>query len=78
MVQIVLFFWFGQIKLFKFGNFKVCAFIIWEGKARTRPEILRVVLGPYMQYCPCEASEQKLGQKPESELKVIELRYCHH
>ena len=49
-----------------------------EGKAKTRPEILRVVLGPYMQYCPCEASEQKLGQKPESELKVIELSYCHH
>ena len=38
--------------------------------------------GPYVQYCQCEASEQKLGQKlgqkPESELKVIELRYCHH
>ena len=27
------------------------------GKARTRPDILRVVLGPYVQYCPCEASE---------------------
>ena len=27
---------------------------------------------------PWEASEQKLGQKPESELKVIELSYCHH
>ena len=27
---------------------------------------------------PCEASEQKLGQKPDSELRVIELRYCHH
>ena len=38
--------------------------------ARTRPDILKVVLGPYVQYCPCEASEQK----PESELKVIELR----
>ena len=45
-----------------------------KGKARTRPDILRVVLGPYMQYCPCEASEQK----PESELKAIELSYCHH
>ena len=40
--------------------------------------ILKVVLGQYVQYCPCEASEQKLGQKPESELKVIELSYCHH
>ena len=38
-----------------------------EGKARTRPNILRVV---------CEASEQKLGQKPKSQLKEIELSYC--
>ena len=34
--------------------------------------------GPYLQYCPCEASEQKLGKKPESELKVIDLSYCHY
>ena len=26
-----------------------------EGKARTRPNILSVVLGPYVQYCPCAA-----------------------
>ena len=44
-----------------------------EGTAKTRPDILKAVLGLYVQYCPCEASEQKLGQKPESELKVIEL-----
>ena len=44
------------------------------GKARTRPNNLRVVLGPYVQYWPCEASEQK----PKSELKEIELSYCHH
>ena len=43
-----------------------------EGKARTRPDILRVVLGPYVQYCQCEASGQKLGQKPKSVLKEIE------
>ena len=49
-----------------------------EGTARTRPDILKVVFGPYVQYCPCEASEQKLGQKPESELKDIKLSYCHH
>ena len=49
-----------------------------EGKARTRPEILRVVLGPYVQYCSCEASEQKLGQKPKYVVKGIELSYCHH
>ena len=42
-----------------------------EGKARTRPSILRVILGPYVQYCPCEVSVQKLGQKPKSELKEI-------
>ena len=45
---------------------------------RTRPKALRVVLGPYVQYCQCEASEQKLGQKQKSELKEIELCYCHH
>ena len=49
-----------------------------EGKARTRPDIFRVVLGPYVQYCPCEASEQKLEQKPISGLKEIELSYCHY
>ena len=49
-----------------------------EGKARTRPEILRVVLDPYVKYCPCEASGLKLGQKPKSELEEIELSYCHH
>ena len=26
-----------------------------EGKARTRSDILRVVFGPCVQYCPCEA-----------------------
>ena len=42
-----------------------------EGKARTRHAILRVTLGPYVQYYPFEASEQKLGQKPKSELKEL-------
>ena len=41
--------------------------------ARTRPDILKVVLGPYVQKLG-----QKLGQKPESKLKVIELSYCNH
>ena len=45
---------------------------------RTGPDILRVVLGPYVQYCPCETSGQKLRQKPKSELKEIELNYCNH
>ena len=50
----------------------------FEGKVRTRPEILRVVLSRYVQYCPYEASEQKLVQKPKSEQKEIELSYCHY
>ena len=37
-----------------------------KGKARTRPEIYRVVLGPCALCCPCEASDQKWGQKPKS------------
>ena len=49
-----------------------------ERKARIRPDILKVVLGPYVQYRQCEASEQKLGQKPQSVLKGKELSYCHH
>ena len=49
-----------------------------EGKARTRPDILRVILGPYVQYCPCEASEQKTGTKTKILLKEIELSCCHH
>ena len=44
-----------------------------KGKARTRPEIFRLVLGPCAQCCPCEASEQKLGQKPKSIPKEIKL-----
>ena len=40
-----------------------------KGKARTRPDIFRLVLGPCAQCCPCEASEQKLGQKSKSTLK---------
>ena len=30
-----------------------------KGKARTRPNFFRVVLGPCAQFYPCEASEQK-------------------
>ena len=38
-----------------------------KGKARTRPEIFRVVLGPCAQfYHPNEVSKQKWGQKPKS------------
>ena len=48
-----------------------------EGKARTRPDIWRVIFGPYVQYCPCEASEQKLEQRPKFGPKELELSYCH-
>ena len=41
----------------------------FQGKARTRPDIFRVVLGP------C-ASEQKWGQTPKSKPKQIDLRVC--
>ena len=36
-----------------------------KGKARTRPDFFRVVLGPYAQFHQCEASEQKWGQTPK-------------
>ena len=36
-----------------------------KGKARTRPDFLRVFLGPCAQFYPCEASEQKWGQTPK-------------
>ena len=32
-----------------------------KGKARTRPDVFRVVLGPCAQFYQCEASEQKMG-----------------
>ena len=41
----------------------------------TDPDILRVVLGPYVQYCPCEASEEKLEQQLKSGMKDIKLSY---
>ena len=42
-----------------------------EVKARTCLDILRVVLGPSAKYCPCEASEQNLGQKPNAHEPLI-------
>ena len=48
------------------------------GKGQDTSRHLKVVFGPYVQYCPCEASEQKLDQKLKSGLKVIALSYCHH
>ena len=43
----------------------------------TRPDILKVVLGTCVQYCPFEASEQKMGPKTKIELKEIDLSYFH-
>ena len=48
-------------------------FRVGEEGQETRPDILRVVLGPCVQYCPREASKRKL----KFELKEIELSYCH-
>ena len=48
-----------------------------EGKGQGTSRNFEVVLGPYVQYCPCEALEQKLGQKSKSEINEIELSYCH-
>ena len=42
-----------------------------KGKARTRPDSFRLVLGPCAQCCPCEASEKKLGHKPKSTHKEL-------
>ena len=36
-----------------------------KGKARTRPDFIRVVLGAGAQFYPCEASEQTWGQTPK-------------
>ena len=36
-------------------------------KARIRPNFFRMVLGSCAQFCACEASEQKWGQKPKNE-----------
>ena len=33
-----------------------------KGKARTRSDFIRVILGAGAQFYPCEASEQKWGQ----------------
>ena len=43
------------------------------GKARTCSDIFMSVFGLCAQCCPCEASEQKLGQKPKSTPKEIKL-----
>ena len=40
-----------------------------KGKARTRPDILRVVLGTCAQCCSCEALEKKNGAKNQNHLR---------
>ena len=73
MKNIQRFFLFLQVALHRFFTLeKMNSSLEMDG---TCPDILKVVLGPYVQYCPCEASEQHLGQKQESELQVTELSY---
>ena len=53
-------------------------FDLWVGvMARTCTNNFRVVLGPCAQYCPSEASEQKMGQKQETLKNAIGLS-CKH
>ena len=56
----------GGSKALHFGKNDFELGVARDGQARTRPDILKVVLGPYVQYCQCEALEQKPGQKLES------------
>ena len=42
-------------------------------KRKDMSRLFRVVLGQCAQCCPCEASQQKWGQKPKSTPKEIEL-----
>ena len=46
----------------------------FKGKARTRPDFFKLVLGPCAQFYPYEASEQKWGQTPKSKPKEIESK----
>ena len=66
-IKITNFIWeffnnfFSRARHFKFENT-----ILTYGlgvMAWTYTNNLRVVFGPCTQYCPCEASEQKIGQK---------------
>ena len=54
----------GGVQACNFGNFNYE--IRLKGKARTRPDFFRVVLGPCAQFYPCEALEQIWGQTPKS------------
>ena len=42
-----------------------------KGKARTRPDFFKVVLGPCVQFCPCEASEQTWGKTPKMGPQIV-------
>ena len=41
-----------------------------KGKARTRPDLIRLVLGPCAQFYPYEASEQKMGPNTKILTKI--------
>ena len=79
--QTTLLFCIGDCERSRFGGGwgQAYNFLARSWRARTRPDILSMVLGPCVQYCPCEGlrpQSKKMGAKIE--LKVIELSYCHH
>ena len=61
----------GGVQAFHFEKKNFELGVGGEGQDKSRD--FESILGPYVQYCLCEASEQKLEQKPNSELKKIEL-----
>ena len=63
----------GGVQAFHFGkdNFELEV----GGEGQDKPRHFEGSSGYIRAILP---SEQKLGQKPKFELKVIELSYCHH
>ena len=49
-----------------------------KGKATTRPDSFRLVLGPCAQFYPFEASEQKWGQTtkivPKRDIALVKIK----
>ena len=48
------------------------------GEGRDTSQHFEGSFGSICAILPCEASEQKLGQKPKPELKEIKLSYCNY
>ena len=60
----------------KYSSFNFEIWVDWEGQDMSRH--FYVGLWSVCTMLPCEASEQKLGQKPKSTPKEIKLWTCHH